>query len=99
MFEVNGILYAGSAKELLKIQDAKVTGEKMLLLTFSSGEKRVFDATVLKGEVFTPLNDPDIFSNFKIVHRVVTWMDEEIDCAPEYMYEHSYAYPSLKSAI
>ena len=32
MFEVNGILYAGSAKELLKIQDAKVTGEKMLLL-------------------------------------------------------------------
>ena len=91
MFEVNGILYAGSAKELLKIQDAKVTGEKMLLLTFSSGEKRVFDATVL--------NDPDIFSNFKIVHGVVTWMDEEIDCAPEYMYEHSYTYPSLKSAI
>lgn len=39
MFEVNGILYAGSAKELLKIQDAKVTGDKMLLLTFSSGEK------------------------------------------------------------
>ena len=26
-------------------------------------------------------------------------MDEEIDCAPEYMYENSYAYPSLKSAI
>ena len=71
MFEVNGILYAGSAKELLKIQDAKVTGEKMLLLTFSSGEKRVFDATVLNEEVFTPLNDPDIFSNFKIVHGVV----------------------------
>ena len=62
MFEVNGILYAGSAKELLKIQDAKVTGEKMLLLTFSSGEKRVFDATVLKEEVFTPLNGPDIFA-------------------------------------
>lgn len=99
MFEVNGILYAGSAKELLKIQDAKVTGEKMLLLTFSSGEKRVFDATVLNEEVFTPLNDPDIFSNFKIVHGVVTWMDEEIDCAPENMYEHSYTYPSLKSAI
>ena len=99
MFEVNGILYAGSAKELLKIQDAKVTGEKMLLLTFSSGEKRVFDATVLNEEVFTPIIDPDIFSNFKIVLGVVTWMDEEIDCAPEYMYEHSYTYPSLKSAI
>ena len=99
MFEVNGILYAGSAQGLLKIQDAKVTGEKMLLLTFSSGEKRVFDATVLKGEVFTPLNDPAIFNNFKIVHGVITWMNEEIDCAPEYMYEHSYSYPTLQSAI
>lgn len=99
MFEVNGILYADSAKELLKIQDAKVTGDKMLLLTFSSGEKRVFDATVLKGEAFVPLNDPTIFNNFKIVHGVITWMNEDIDCAPEYMYEHSYAYPSLKSAI
>ena len=99
MFEVNGILYASSKNELLKIQDAKVTGDKMLLLTFSSGEKRVFDATVLKGDVFTPLNDPTIFNNFKIVHGVITWMDEDIDCAPEYMYENSYAYPSLKSAI
>lgn len=36
MFEENGILYADSSKELLKIQDAKVTGEKMLLITFSS---------------------------------------------------------------
>ena len=99
MFEVNGILYAGSSKDLLKIQAAKVTGEKMLLITFSSGEKRVFDATVLKGDVFAPLNDPAIFNNFKIVHGVITWMDEDIDCAPEYMYEHSYAYPALQSVI
>ena len=92
MFEENGILYADSSKELLKIQDAKVIGSKVLLLTFSSGEKRAFDATVLKGNVFAPLNDPAIFNNFKIVHGVITWMNEDIDCAPEYMYEHSHAY-------
>ena len=57
-------------------------------------EKRVFDATVLKGDVFASLNDPAIFNNFKIVHGVITWMDEDIDCAPEYMYEHSYTYLS-----
>ena len=68
----------------------------MRLLAF---RKRLFDATVLKGDVFTPLNDPTIFNNFKIVHGVITWMDEDIDCAPEYTYENSYAYPSLKSAI
>ena len=92
MFEENVILYAHSSKELLKIQDAKVIGSKVLLLTFSSGEKRAFDATVLKGNVFAPLNDPAIFNNFKIVHGVITWMNEDIDCAPEYMYEHSHAY-------
>ena len=88
MFEVNGILYAGSAKELLKIQDAKVTGEK-----------RVFDATVLKGDVFAPLNDPAVFNNFKIVHGVITWMNEEIDCAPEYMYENSYEYLDMEAVV
>lgn len=72
MFEVNGILYAGSPKELLKMQDAKVTGDKMLLLTFSSGKKRAFDATVLNGEVFSPLNDPAVFNNFKIVRGAIT---------------------------
>ena len=40
MFEENGILYADSSKELLKIQDAKVIGSKVLLLTFSSGGKK-----------------------------------------------------------
>lgn len=99
MFEVNGILYAGSPKDMLKIQDAKITGDKMLLLTFSSGEKRVFDATVLEGEIFAPLDNPTIFNNFKIVRGVITWMNEEIDCAPEYMYENSYEYPNVEAVI
>ena len=34
MFEVNGILYASSPKDLIKIQDAKVTGHMMMLLLF-----------------------------------------------------------------
>lgn len=92
MFEIDGILYAGSPKNLIKIQDAKVTGYMMMLLTFSSGEKRVFDAEQLQGEVFEPLKDDKTFRDFKIVHGVITWMNEEIDCAPEYMYENSYAY-------
>ena len=71
----------------------------MLLLTFSSGEKRVFDATVLKGDVFAPLNNPAVFNNFKIVHGVITWMNEEIDCAPEFMYEHSFPYNREKEAV
>ena len=46
-----------------------------------------------------PLSDEDTFKNCKVVDGVVTWLDEEIDCAPEYMYVNSYEYPSLKHAI
>ena len=46
-----------------------------------------------------PLSDEYIFKNCKVVDGVVIWLDEEIDCAPEYMYVNSYEYPSLKPAI
>ena len=77
----------------------KPLDDMMMLLTFSTGEQRLFDASVLNGPAFAPLTDEKIFKDCKIVDGVVTWMDEDIDCAPEYMYEHSYAYPSLKSVI
>lgn len=95
MFEMNGIVYAGEFKDTLSITDAKITGELMMLLTFSSGEKRVFDASTLTGPVFEPLKNHSVFENFKIDHGVITWNKGEIDCAPEYMYEHSYIYEEL----
>lgn len=73
--------------------------DMMMLLTFSTGEQRLFDATVLAGPAFEPLKDEKVFKNCQIVDRIVTWMNEEIDCAPEYMYENSYAYSSPAFAI
>lgn len=95
MFEVNGIVYANEFKESLKITDAKVTDRLMMLITFSTGEKRVFDATILTGSAFKPLENESVFDDFKIIRGVLTWMNEEIDCAPEYIYEHSYAYEEM----
>lgn len=92
MFEINGIVYANEFKKSIKIIDAKVTDHLMMLLTFSTGEKRVFDASILSGSAFEPLKDDSVFRDFRILHGVITWMDENIDCAPEYMYEHSYVY-------
>lgn len=80
---------------MLKVVDAEVTDYLMMLITFSNGEKRVFDATILTGSAFEPLKDINIFNNFKIVHGVITWMNEDIDCTPEYIYEHSYVYEEL----
>lgn len=34
-----------------------------------------------------PMKNMKIFKDCKVVDGVVTWMDEEIDCAPEFIYE------------
>jgi hypothetical protein len=92
MYISNGYVCGGIPEEPLKIREVKVLSDMMLILTFSTGERRLFDASILRGTVFEPLKNPEIFSDAIIEHGVVTWMDGEIDCAPEYMYEHSYEY-------
>ena len=99
MFVLNGIVYASEKRNDIEVISVKPLDDMMMILTFSTGEQRLFDATILNGPAFKPLSDENIFKNCKIVDGVVTWMDEDIDCAPEYMYENSYAYPALKSAI
>ena len=98
MFILNGIVYASEISDNIQIIDVKPLEDMMMILTFSTGEQRLFDATVLSDPAFKPLSDEKIFKNCKIVHGVVTWMDEEIDCAPEYMYEKSYPYSVIEIA-
>ena len=92
MFIVNGIIYGEEHEDPIKVNSARALNDMMMILTFSSGEKRLFDATVLNGSVFEPLKDPEIFRNVSVEYGVVTWRNGEIDCAPEYMYQHSYEY-------
>ena len=99
MFIHNGIVYASEKKDNIQITSAKPLEDMMMILTFSNGEKRLFDATILSGPAFQPLSDYKIFMACKVVDGVVTWMNEDIDCAPEYMYEHSYSYPDINYAI
>ena len=92
MFFANGFVYGGEPKDNLKIISVKPLDDMIMLITFSNEETRLFDATELKGEVFEKLHDEKIFKNPVIEFGVVTWDDGKIDCAPEYMYEHSYEY-------
>lgn len=98
MYTLNGIVYASEKRDNIQILSAKPLDDQMMILTFSTGEQRLFDATVLTGSAFAPLMDEQIFKNCKIVDGVVTWMDEEIDCAPEFMYEKSYPYSDFQIA-
>ena len=92
MFINNDICYAGEMQENIKVTEARPLRGGMMLVTFSTGEKRLFDTTLLTGSAFEPLKDETIFMNPRIFHGVITWNNGEIDIAPEYVYEESYAY-------
>ena len=95
MYIMNGIVYGGEPKEPIKVQQVKVLPDKMLLIRFNNGETRLFDATMLEGPAYEPLRDENVFSEPEIDHGVVTWLQGAIDCAPEYMYRHSFEYSEV----
>ena len=92
MYIMNGFVYGGEPAASIEISSVKVLDDMIMLVSFSTGEKRLFDATILQGEVFEPLKKEDVFKNPVIDHGVVTWDDGNIDCAPEFMYDNSYEY-------
>ena len=67
MFISNGIVYASERPENVQIIAVKPLDDMMMLLTFSTGEQRLFDASVLNGPAFAPLTDEKIFKDCKIV--------------------------------
>ena len=92
MYYSDGFVYGGSPKENMKIDEIKVLPDMIMILKFNNGEHRLFDASILTGLVYEPLKKEDVFARAYIDHGVVTWNDGDRDCAPEYMYEHSYEY-------
>ena len=94
MYMIDDICYAGEMWEGIKVTEAKYLRDGMMLVRFSTGEKRLFDTTMLQGAAFAPLADEKILSNPVLFHGVITWNKGEIDIAPETVYRDSYAYES-----
>ncbi len=92
MYIIDGICYAGELQDNITVKEAKPLRGGMLLVTFSTGEKRLFDTTLLSGSAFEPLKNDEVFMNPTVFHGVITWDNGEIDIAPEYVYENSYSY-------
>ena len=95
MYILDDICYAGEMQDGIKVTEAKPLRGGMMLVMFSTGEKRLFDTTLLQGPAFAPLADEKIFSNPALFHGVITWNNGEIDIAPETVYRDSYAYESM----
>ena len=92
MYIIDDICYAGNPCEEVRVTEALPLVGNMLLVTFSSGERKLFDCTQLEGPAFLPLKDESVFSTAKVEHGFVSWADGEIDLAPEYMYENGIPY-------
>lgn len=95
MYILNDICYAGEMQDGIKVTEVKPLRGGMMLVKFSTGEKRLFDTTTLQGSAFAPLVDEKIFMNPVLFHGVITWNNGEIDIAPETVYRDSYAYESV----
>lgn len=93
MFVVDGVAYAGRPVQDLSVIQVKPLSDLCMLVTFSTGETRLFDATsLLRGPAFDTLRDEAVFSNPVVMDGICTWAGGDLDVAPEFMYENSYAY-------
>lgn len=95
MFESNGYVYGGQPQSSVKVKSVKPLKDKKMIIEFSTGETRLFDASILAGPVFEILNEQSIFENARVEYGVVTWNNGSLDCAPQYMYAHSYTYAGV----
>lgn len=94
MYEIDGICYAGEKTPDIEVSSIKILDDGILLVKFSTGETRLFDVTCLlsSGPAFAPLAIEENRKSAKITYGFVSWMDGQIDLAPETMYEKSYSY-------
>ena len=96
MYIVNGIAYAGTPSDDLRVSAVKPLDDMMMIVTFSSGEKRLYDASqLLNYPAFQPLKDESVFKGASVEYGAIVWLDGEIDIAPETVYQNSYAYQDL----
>ena len=94
MFILNGIAYASEPADVIKIKEVKTLDDMIMIITFETGEKRLYDATqLLMYPAFAPLANDEIFKSAQVAWGTVIWCNGDIDIAPETIYEYSFPYP------
>ena len=92
MYIIDDICYAGTPEDDMEVIHADPLPGRMLLVTFSTGETRLYDTTLLTGPVFDALNDEKIFRDISTENGFISWMNGDIDVATETVYADSYPY-------
>jgi hypothetical protein len=86
---------------ILNVTNAQYLGDYKILASFDNGETKIVDLEkTLFNEtrkIFEPLKDKKYFQNFSIKFNTTTW-ENEVDFAPEYLYEIGIPYIEKYSA-
>lgn len=71
------------------VKDVTAKSDYTLVITFENGEKRVYNALpLLSKPIFAQLNNRSFFMKARAAYGTVIW-NEDIDIAPEHLYECS----------
>lgn len=99
MYIIDGIAYAGEKKEPIKVVGIKPLSDYKLWVRFNTGEAKIYDCKpLLEYPCYAPLKDAELFKEVYIDYGVPAWQDDEIDIAPEELYEKGITVDSIKSA-
>lgn len=70
-----------------EVKDVKPLDDYRLLITFATGERKIFDCkSLLQYKINAPLKNKAFFATAKVCAGTVAW-NEKIDIDPEYIYE------------
>lgn len=94
MYIINDIAYADNFNNNnLKVSELKIISELCMLVTFTNGEKRIFDAQFLTSyPAYKKIENFDVFKNAYIENGIVVWDNGNIDITADTIYKNSYEY-------
>ena len=97
MYIICEIAYAdGFASDNIKIMNIQIISNFCMLVTFSNGERKIFDAKYfLKLPAFKKLDNVEIFNSAYVTHDTIVWDNGNIDISPETVYNHSLVYETI----
>jgi len=79
----------GKEKLSPRVQSVKALPNWELLLCFTNGEKRCFDAKpLLQYPAFRPLKDKRFFETVQVAYGTICW-EGDIDYCPDTLYQQS----------
>ena len=99
MYIIDGIAYADEPYEDMQIADIRILDDLTMLVTFDTGQTRLFDASrLIHEQAFAPLAHTPTFASARVQNGYLTWNDGAIDLAAQAVYDMSYAYTPKETA-